>query len=66
MMSQDFRAEEGAWQGEQFPCPNYQTYQIEVEGVVRVDIRYQRVYISGNITFSQEWRATGSLILSGQ
>lgn len=45
-MSPDFRAEEGAWQGEQSPCPNYQTYQIEVEGFVRVDIRYQRIFLA--------------------
>lgn len=43
MMSQDFRAEEGAWQGEQSPCPRYQTYQIEMGVVVRVDIRFQRL-----------------------
>lgn len=43
MMSQDFRAEEGAWQGERSRRPSYQTYQTE-GGVVKVGIRIKQIY----------------------
>lgn len=44
MMSQDFQAEEGAWRDERSPRLSSQTYQMQVEGVVSVDIGLQQLY----------------------